>query len=68
MTFMEGGVYKGDMKIGKIHGKGTWTSDGGSFVGAFKNGKMVCAGDDGWTLANSSSFVRALKNARHLRA
>ncbi len=68
MTFMEGGVYKGDMKIGKIHGEGTWTGDGGSFVGAFKNGKMVFGvGDDGWTLANSSSFVRALKNSQHLR-
>jgi len=64
---MEGGVYKGDMKIGKIHGKGTWTSDGDSFVGAFKNGKMVFGGDSGWTLANGSSFlVRALKNASHL--
>jgi len=65
MAFMEAGVYKGDMKIGKIHGKGTWTSDGGSFVGAFENGKMVWCLEN-WTFANSSSGVRASKNARHL--
>jgi len=68
MTFMVGGVYKGDMKIGKIHGEGTWTADGDSFVGAFKNGKMVCNQVDGWTLANGHNyrFGRALKNAQHL--
>jgi hypothetical protein len=65
---MVGGVYKGDMKIVKIHGEGTWTANGDSFVGAFKNGKMVCVGADGWTLANGISyFERALKNSRHLR-
>jgi len=56
------------MKIGKIHGEGTWTADGDSFVGAFRKGKMVCGQFDGWTLANGSSyFVRALKNSQHLR-
>jgi hypothetical protein len=55
------------MKIGKIHGEGTWTSDGDRFDGAFENGKMV-DGQGTWTLANGHDyrFSRALKNAQHL--
>jgi hypothetical protein len=69
MTFMVRGVYKGDMKIGKIHGEGTWTADGDRFDGAFENGKIVWCLEN-WTFANGHQYrsTQAFQNARHLEA
>jgi hypothetical protein len=67
MTFKKGGVYKGYMKIGKIHGEGTWTADDDRFDGAFENGKMVHVLEN-WTYANGHNYrsTRAWQNAHHL--
>lgn len=67
LTLKDGSKYVGDIKNGKITGKGTFTyRDGSKYVGKFKNDKFDVKGI--LTLPNGKKYLGKFKNGKLVKS